>query len=291
MRHVRPVLPLLHAAPTQAEAAGALAALAVDAEARVLIREAGGCTPLVRALQSKSAAAQEEAARALGCLARDEDGRVEVAELGGIVALVELLQRGDRDMQLAAAGALNQLALNADNRIAIVAADGHEALIELLRGGETPAPAPLQAEAAGTLASLAFYAPNKRKVREGGGLERLVGCLSSASPEVAIASAAALARLTKYDTECQASASAAGAVRALAALLWSEDEATRQHARAALENLNAHPETEKAAWAQAKAEEKTGQVAEAEKLRADADERLLVGKSRHLKHSPVACDS
>ena len=275
---VEGVLPLLHAAPTQAEAAQAIAALAVDAETRVLIRSAGGCAPLVQALQSKSVAAQEEAARALGHLSRDEEGRVEVAELGGVVALVELLQRDDREMQLAAAGALNQLAHNAENRVTIVGADGHDAMIELLRGGETPAPARLQAEAAGTLASLAFYGPNKRKIREGGGLERLVGALASGSVEVADAAAAALSRLTKHDAECQAAVSAAGGVRALAALLWSENETSRQYARAAIENLGAHPETEKAAWAKAKADEKTGQVAEAEKLREAADESLLVGE-------------
>ncbi len=275
---VEGLLPLLHAANTQVEAAGAIAALAVDAETRVLVRSAGGCAPLVQALQSKTIAAQEEAARALGYLARDEDGRIEIADLGGIVALVQLVQDDDRDMQLAAAGALNQLARNVENRVTIVGADGHDAMIEILRAGETPAPPCLQAEAAGTLANLAFYGPNKRKIREGGGLERLIGVLGSSSVEVADAAAAALSRLTKNDAECQAAVSAADGVRQLAALLWSESESTRQHARAAIENLGAHPEEEKAAWAKAKANERTGAVAEADQLRAKADESLLVGE-------------
>lgn len=272
------LLPLLHGASTQVEAAGAIAALAVDADARALVRSAGGCAPLVQALQSKTIAAREEAARALGHLARDEECRIEIADLGGIVALVKLVQENDRDMQLAAAGALNQLARNAENRVTIVGTDGHDAMIEILRDGETPAPPDLQAEAAGTLAQLAFYGPNKRKIREAGGLERLIGVLGSSSTEVADAAAAALSRLTKNDAECQAAVSAADGMRQLAALLWSECESTRQYSRAAIENLGAHPEEEKAAWAKAKADERTGAVAKADQLREKADESLLVGE-------------
>lgn len=275
---VEGLLPLLHAASTQAEAAGALAALAVDAEARAMVREAGGCVLLAQTLRSKSAAAQEEAARALGLLACDEDGRVEIARLGGILALVELLRSNDRGMQLVAAGALNQLARNAENRVAIVGADGHDTMIEILRGGETPAPPRLQAQAAGTLANLAFYGPNKRKIREGGGVERLVGVLASESAEVACMAVTALSRLTKNDAQCQAAVSDADGVRQLAALLWSEDESARRHARATIENLGAHPEEEKEAWAKAKADERTGSAAKADKLREQADERLLVGE-------------
>ena len=274
---VQSILPLLHAAPTQAEAAQALAALAVDDEARRLILAGGGCEPLVRGLHSKSVQAQEHAAVALSCIAQDEAGRAQIAELGGVLALVGLVQSNERQLQLPAARALCLLALDAENRINIVAADGHDAMIELLRGGETPAPAELQALAAETLASLALYTHNRRKVREAGGVERLVDALASDSGDVQAAATTALARLANHDGECQEAIRAAGGVRELSQVLWSDDAESRQFARAALESLGADADAEKEAWAQAVQEKQAGQFKESEELREKADASLLRG--------------
>merc|ERR1711977_194762 len=99
----------------KAQAAWALANLALNDDNCVTIASAGAILPLIALLSGPDEMGKKQAARALANLALNDDNRATIASAGAIPPLIALL-RGPDEVKVHAACALANLAINRDNR-------------------------------------------------------------------------------------------------------------------------------------------------------------------------------
>ena len=98
----------------------ALSNLAVDAENRVAIAQAGGIERLLTQVREGRGAWRGDAAAALLNLALDDANRSAIAKAGGIEILVELARDGGEEERRHAMNALRVLMVNNDENLVAV---------------------------------------------------------------------------------------------------------------------------------------------------------------------------
>jgi hypothetical protein len=216
--------------------AGALCRLALDAENRTAIREAGGIPKLIQCLVSTDTNLQQRAAGALGNLAVDAGSRTAIREAGGISGLIQCLDSDNIELRQNAAGVLGNLSPDPKNRTAIREAGGISKLIQCLGSTDTN----LQQSAAGALGNLAVDADSRTAIREAGDIsgliQCLVQCLDSTDTNLQRTAAGALCELT-LDADSRTAIREAGGIPKLINCLDSTDTNLQHSAVAALYNL------------------------------------------------------
>lgn len=166
-------------AEAQAEAAGALMALAAYVSNRNLITESGGIGPLVSLLGSDNPAAREHAEGALVRMSIEKANRKLIIE-----QLVEMLHHEDSAAQEQAAAALANLARDStDNRVSIVEAGGIQPLLTLMQNSSKDKENGSSAARENTIGALVQLAwksrSNQDAIAAAGGIPLLVDALLS----------------------------------------------------------------------------------------------------------------
>eukprot|EP00438_Fugacium_kawagutii_P002753 Skav229389 [mRNA] locus=scaffold4358:69560:76538:- [translate_table: standard] len=138
---IPPLVALLNDGNDEAkvEAAAALRNLAVAAENKVRIADAGALPPLVALLKEGNDEAKVQAAAALGNLGRVAENKVRIADAGALPPLVALLNDGNDEAKVEAAAALRNLAVAAENKVRIADAGALPPLVALLKDGNAEA--------------------------------------------------------------------------------------------------------------------------------------------------------
>ncbi|MDA8576174.1 hypothetical protein N9L24_03935, partial [Candidatus Marinamargulisbacteria bacterium] len=215
-------------------AATALCELALDAENRTTIRDAGGIPNLIKCLDSDNIELRQNAAAALYKLALDADSRTairEAREAGGIPKLIHCLDSDNIELRHNAALALCRLALDADSRTDIQEAGGISKLIQCLDSDD----AVLRQNAAGALCRLALDA-GSRAIRSNEGISKLIKCLDSDDAGLKRNAAAALYNLA-VDADSRTVIRDAGGIPKLIQCLDSDNIELKRKAAGALYNL------------------------------------------------------
>lgn len=114
------IAPLVDLVQDYTFAAATLSNLAVDAENRVAIAQAGGIEKLIAQVRNGHGAWRADAAAALNNLALDDTNRSAIAAAGGIESLVLLARDGGAEEQLHATNALRVLVVNNDENLVAV---------------------------------------------------------------------------------------------------------------------------------------------------------------------------
>ena len=207
------------------EVAGALWALAEDAEIKIAIATAATISPLVGLLGSEDARATAHAASALASLGlENKSNQVQITQM-----LIELLSSGSEAAQNRATRSLWALVNeNPTAHEAIARAGNPAALVELLKGGIPEA----QDYALWSL-SLSISSDNQAIVAEAGGVEPLIKQLADKRAEIQKQAAAALAKLACDNEETRSTVAKLGGVKPLITLLkpsakwdaWAQKEA------------------------------------------------------------------
>lgn len=162
----------------QQEAAGALAALAVDGSNRAAIADAGGIGPLVMLLGLSNTRSREHAAKALVRLSVDVATRPIICE-----KLVSMLDdsRGKEWQEQGAAAIANLARESAENRESILKADGIPRLLHLLGSNSREA----KENSANAISFLAYKSrDNQNAIARADGIPRLVASFASAAANV-----------------------------------------------------------------------------------------------------------
>jgi hypothetical protein len=216
--------------------AGALCRLALNAENRTAIREAGGIPKLIQCLVSTDTNLQQSAAGALGNLAVDDDSRTAIREAGGISGLiqclVQCLDSTDTNLRRSAVGVLYNLAFDAGSRTAIRKAGGIPKLIQCLDSDDIG----LKQKAAGALSRLAFDAGSRTAIRQARGIPKLIQCLDNDNITLKRNAAAVLCELA-LDADSVRAIREAGGIPKLIQCLDSDNIWLKRTAAAALRNL------------------------------------------------------
>ena len=237
----------LGSARAQEQAAGALAALALDNSQN----EVTTATLIVSLLGSNDKGASAKAARAISRLARAHaSNQTAIAVAGGVKLLVNLLDTkeggvggGDPDqvsetslvlakMQKEIASAIWSMAdNNPENQIAIAQAGGIPPLIALLEGHPE-----VHRDVAGALWSLAKDSDNQRAIADEGGIVPLVGLLKTGSQDAQETVAGSLFALAET-SENRVSIAAAGGIPPLVDLFDGGTDEAKEQAAGALQTL------------------------------------------------------
>jgi len=225
------------------DAAGALRALALQADMKKLIVRCHGIGPLVDLCDGVDSDGQsaEAAARCLWNLAVDDGNKEAIAESGAVPALVCVLAAAGDDRagaREAAAGALRNLAVRPENRSLIIEGGAAPALVALIQSADAAG-----AEAAARCVwNLAFESPENQAAL-GLCIEPLVALCEHGGAAARGAAAGALRNLLHAHAANRDAAAEANAPPVLAALLADPaiDVGARKHAAALLKILGAAP--------------------------------------------------
>lgn len=208
----------------QAEAAKAIANLAVNVNVAKSVAEGGGISILAGLARSMNRLVAEEAAGGLWNLSVGEDHKGAIAEVGGVQALVDLIFKwpsGSDGVLERAAGALANLAADDMCSLEVAVAGGVHALVMLAKNCKSDG---VQEQAARALANLAAHGDsnsnNAAVGQEAGALEALVQLSGSSHEGVRQEAAGALWNLS-FDDRNREAIAAAGGVAALVALAQS----------------------------------------------------------------------
>ena len=208
------------------DVAGALWALASNADNQKSIADSGGIAPLVDLLKKEGLGAQETAAGALSVLAQMSENRVHIASAGGIPLLIALFDSASEEAKDQAACALQTLVLqNAPNQLAIV----NEA-VAMLKTGSAIA----QEHVTQLLRNLAQDPENRSAIAKAGAVPELVRQLECGSEKAMGMAASGLALIALKSEKDRATVT-----NELVKLLSSNKEAVRQRAAEALTDMAA----------------------------------------------------
>ncbi|CAE7246864.1 VAC8 [Symbiodinium sp. CCMP2592] len=173
----------------QRHAASALWNLAVDDDNKISIAEAGAIPPLVALLTHGTMNAQKNATGALSELVVEADNKSSIAVAGAIPPLVELLSSSNPEVQAAAASTLYELAEDDNNKSAIAEAGGIPQLLNLLNNPS------VQDEATLALAQLATHEDGHALIAQAGGIPPLVQLLTASTTAVQATAATTIGNL------------------------------------------------------------------------------------------------
>ena len=218
----------------QRNAAGSLACLSRDhPENQAAVARSGAIPPLCTMVREGAHETREESAAAIWALATDNaPNKATIAKLGGIEPLVNMLMYGQSEKSsINAAGALAALAQqHADNRLTIT-----KRMVTVLSGKAPPARAVRLLSA---LASLCDNEPtNQIAIAKSGGVQHLIGWLSTPSEEVQVQAARAMFAVSSNNSQTQSLVGKLGGITQLVELCKKGVLEAQQHAASALWHL------------------------------------------------------
>jgi len=157
------------------QAAGCVAVrtLAVQADNKIKISDAGGIGVVLGAMRkhSEHAGVQEAGCGAVRNLAGSAENEVKISDEGGIAVVLEAMKKHAEHagVQETGCGAIRNLAGNADNEVKICEEGGIGVVLGAMR--KHAAHAGVQATGCGAVRNLAFNADNEVKIASEGGIE------------------------------------------------------------------------------------------------------------------------
>ena len=218
------------------KAARALQNLAMNAENKIPIAQAGAIAPLVRLLSDSESAVRGNAAGALTNLAVNAENQQAIREAGGITPLIRLLSDSESKVRVNAVIVLSWLATNDSNQQAIREAGGITPLIRLLSDSESK----VRVNAVNNLSWLARNDTNRQAIREAGGITLLIRLLSDGNQETRGYAASALGILAQENEINRKCICENNGVELLLPLLLESDSDTRRFVVSALAHLTSN---------------------------------------------------
>ena len=206
--------------------ARALWNLAINAENKVAIAEAGAVRPLVTLMTNGSVHCREAAAGAIRNLAVNEKNQEEIVAEGGVRPLVELCSAGDVAGAEVAARALWNLAYNSKkNQSKLVEAGAIGVLVTMSKDGGSDA---CREAAAGALRNLSYENDDARLDMVKNGAIPVLAEICVEGTEMSRIHAAALLKNLNSQPDC---------LRAVAAEFQLPDDSSKAAVDAAVESL------------------------------------------------------
>ena len=235
---VPPLVPLLHHADGFVchVAAMTLSNLAMNADNKPKIMEAGAIAPLVQMLKSRFPGHHYTAARALAGLAEDRNVRTHIIAAGAIGPLLRLFSADRPEVQHTAVMAVRIICCR--NAEPVAAAGAIPLFVKLLKSSSD---VDVQVEAAQALGLLAQNANVIAQVAVAGAIPLLVGLLrtsTSTGSSATVLKLEAARALGILAFKAQSETIAAGAIEPLASLLKSDSEEMQLAASYALFGLS-----------------------------------------------------